>query len=71
MNRTTRTTEELLQTLPERVRDSLEQWRKERPTAGEDRSCWYAGSVGCVLALYDMGMITDRERQKLFLYTTV
>ena len=71
MNRTTRTTEELLQTLPKRVRDSLEQWRKEARTAGQDKSHVHAGSVGYILALYDMGMITDRERQKLFLYTTV
>lgn len=68
MNRT-RTTEELLQTLPKRVRDSLEQWRKESRIAGQDKSYVHAGSVGYILALYDMGMITDRERQKLFLYT--
>lgn len=65
------TTKELLNRMPKEVVNRLEQGRKDYHNNALDQDKVRSGNAQYVLGLRDAGLITDRERMKLFIYTTV
>lgn len=65
------TTKDTLQKIPVNVRQVLENIRKDykNPTINQDITRKYL--YGYVKGLRDAGLITERERQMLFVYGTI
>ena len=64
-------TKDVLERLPESVRAYLEQLRKDYSNPSIKHETCIARSAGYVHGLYDAGLVSDRERRLLFVYTTV
>lgn len=69
--RKTGTTREVVSRMPGNVRATLEELRKDYKNPAIKRDETRARSGGYVNGLRDGGLITERERQILFIYTTV
>lgn len=64
-------TRKVLEKLPEIARTNLEWLRKEYKSELGDKDVARAKAAWYVKGLKDAGLITERERQFLFIYTTV
>lgn len=62
---------EVLEKMPKNVRTELENIRKARKNGCMTDNEARQRAAGYTQGLYDGGLITERERQKLFIYTTV
>lgn len=62
-------TKETLERMPQNVRFALEDLRKYLRGFPEKRDEIRARAAGYTQGLRDAGLITERERQKLFIYT--
>lgn len=64
-------TREVLNRMPENVKFVLETLRKDYKNAALDKAEVRCRAAGYTQGLRDAGFITERERQILFVYTTV
>ena len=64
-------TRDILDKLPECVRTELEHLRKDYKNEALNHDAALARSAGYAEGLRDAGLITERERQFVFIYTTV
>ena len=64
-------TRELLERMPEVVVSKLNQCRKDYNNMALNKDSVRSRNAGYVLGLRDAGLITERERQILFVYTTI
>lgn len=64
-------TRELLERLPQIVVNKLNECNKDYNNMALDKASVRSRNAGYVLGLRDAGLITERERQILFTYTTV
>lgn len=64
-------TKQVLNKIPANVRAALEQLRKDYKNDALNTDESRSRSAGYVQGLRDAGLITERERQILFIYTTV
>ena len=64
-------TREVLARMPQKVVDTLNALRKDRKNDALDTDAVRKESYGYTKGLRDAGLITERERQILFVYTTV
>lgn len=64
-------TKQVLNKIPANVRAALEQLRKDYKNDALNKGESRNRSAGYVQGLRDAGLITERERQILFIYTTV
>lgn len=64
-------TREVLRKMPDNVKRAIEDLRKDYKNEALNKDCVRNRSAGYVQGLRDAGLITERERQILFVYTTV
>lgn len=64
-------TKATLDKLPEKVLRHIEQLRKDYKNPNLDNNICRRSSCEYVRGLMDAGLITNQERQALFLYTTI
>lgn len=64
-------TREVLAKINTNIRFHIEELRKQYHREGANKDVARTASSQYVLGLRDAGMITERERQILFVYTTV
>ena len=64
-------TRELLNDLPENIRNRIEKFRHDMKTDHLHRELYICKSSGYIDALYDTGLITDQERKILKVYRTI
>lgn len=64
-------TRETLNKMPENVRKAIEDLRKDYKNEALNHDECRAKSYGYTKGLRDAGLITERERQVLFIYTTI
>lgn len=64
-------TREVVEKLPENIRDVIELLRKDYKNPTLDKGVIRAHIYGYTRGLRDAGAITERERQILFVYGTV
>ena len=64
-------TREVLNKIPENVRNMIEDLRKDYHNDSLNRDAVRKESYGYGCGLRDAGLITERERQVLFIYTTI
>ena len=62
---------ETLTKIPENVKRQLDEYKRLYNGLPDRREETIARSAGYLLGLRDAGIITERERQILFVYTTV
>ncbi len=65
------TTRELLNKLPENIVNTIELFRKDYKNDSISKAETRASIAGYVKGLRDAGVLTERERQILFVYSTV
>ena len=65
------TTREVFNRMPETVRNKLDNIRKDYKSKALDTNAIRAELYGYTLGLRDAGLISERERQILFVYGTV
>lgn len=64
-------TQKTLEKLPHKVLVHIEQLRKDYKNPNLDNNICRRSSCEYVRGLMDAGLITNQERQALFLYTTI
>lgn len=64
-------TREVLNKIPENVRSAIEELRRDYYNDALNIDKVRSRAYGYTLGLRDAGLITERERQILFVYTTV
>lgn len=64
-------TRETLNKMPENVRKAIEDLRKDYKNVALNRDGCRARISGYTKGLRDAGLITEREEQILFIYTTI
>lgn len=64
-------TRETVNKLPEHIRVAIEEFKRDYKNAGLRKDEVRSGLAGYAKGLRDAGLITERERQILFVYGTV
>ena len=64
-------TREIINKQPQNVRNAIERFKKDYKNPVTNKGEVRSRIAGYVQGLYDAGLITERERQTLFIYATV
>ena len=64
-------TREVLNKIPENVRSKIDAFRRNYNNDSINKDVAREGSYAYTLGLRDAGLITERERQVLLIYTTI